>query len=93
MESITRDVNKIEPDERRVYEAVLGHTLRENQQIIIRVIELGVEPDEATRKAALRRATEIAQEGRAAAQAQGITPKEAEAVIEEGFRSTRSPKP
>jgi len=37
MESIIRDVRDIQSDERRIYELVLGHTLQENQRVIIRV--------------------------------------------------------
>ena len=44
----------------RLYEAVVGHALRENQRVVIRVIELENEPDEATRRAALNRAVGIA---------------------------------
>ena len=47
------------------------------------------DPDEATRKGALSRAVEIARQGRAAAAAQGITPEEAEAAIDEAFQEVR----
>jgi hypothetical protein len=43
MESITRQVCELKPDERRVYEAALGKQLHENQQIILQVITL-IEP-------------------------------------------------
>jgi len=89
MESIIRNVSEIETDERRVYESVLGHPLGENQQILIRVIEIGREPDEATRRAAGARAVEIARQGRAAAAAQGITAEEANATIDDAIREVR----
>ncbi len=89
MESVVRDVNCIESDERRVYESVLGHTLRENQRIIIRVIDVNREPDEVSRRAALGRAAEIARQGRAAVEAQGITAEEADAAIDEAIREVR----
>ena len=38
MESITRNVREIESDERRVYEAAVGHALQENQQVVIQVV-------------------------------------------------------
>jgi len=41
MESITRNVRDISSDELRLYETVLGETLKENQQVIIQVISLG----------------------------------------------------
>jgi hypothetical protein len=89
MEAIIRNVGDINTDERRVYESVLGHTLRENQRVIIRVIELGDEPDQATRKAALGLAAEIARQGRAAAAAQGIAPEEADVDIDEAIQEIR----
>lgn len=48
MESIFRDVKSIESDERRIYESIVGHSLQDNQRVVIRVIELGGEPDEAS---------------------------------------------
>lgn len=43
MEPIIRDVQDLESDERRVYESVVGHVLRDNQRIVSRVIEFGDE--------------------------------------------------
>jgi hypothetical protein len=91
MESIFRDVKSIQSDERRFYESVVGHTLRDNQRVVIRVIELGGEPDEASRRAALGRAVEIARQGRAAVEAQGITAEEADAAMDEATREVRRP--
>jgi hypothetical protein len=93
MESITRDVKNLESDERRLYESVVGHSLQENQRVIIRVFELGTEPDEASRRAALTQAVEIAREGRAAVEAQGITAEEADAAIDEAIQEVRRSKP
>jgi hypothetical protein len=93
MESITRNVKDIAPDERRVYEAAIGHALQDNQRVVIRVVNLGAEPDEATRTAALSRAVEIARQGRAAAAAQGIAPEEAAAAIDESLQEARQSIP
>jgi fructose-specific phosphotransferase system component IIB len=41
MESIIRNVSDIQRDEKRIYEAVLGQKLKDNQQIIIQIINLG----------------------------------------------------
>jgi len=89
MESISRDVKSLESDERRLYESVVGHALGENQRVIIRVVDLEAEPDQATRRAALNRAVEIASQGREAARAQGLTEEEANAAIEEAVRDVR----
>jgi hypothetical protein len=92
MESVIRDVKSIESDERQVYESVLGHALQESQRVVIRVIELEGEPDEASRRAALGRSVEIARQGRAAVEAQGITSEEADATIDETIREVRRSK-
>jgi hypothetical protein len=93
MESVIRDVKSIELNERQLYESVLGHALQESQRVIIRVIELeSNDPGEADRRAALGRAVEIARQGRASVEAQGITAKEADATIDEAIENVRRPK-
>jgi hypothetical protein len=92
MESIARDVKSLESDQRRLYESVVGHALHENQRVIIRVVDLGAESDQETRRAALSRAVEIARQGREAAKAQGITAEEAGAAIDEAIREARRSK-
>jgi hypothetical protein len=44
MEAIIRQVRDIEESERHVLEHVLGHQLKENQQVIIQVVTLGIQP-------------------------------------------------
>ena len=92
MESIIRNVKDIEDDKRSVFEIVLGQKLRDNQQLFIRVITVGEEPPAAIRDAALERASQIAREGRANAAAQGITPEEVDAAIDEAVREHRRHK-
>lgn len=89
MESISRDVKSLESDERRLYESVVGHALRESQRVIIRVVDLEAEPDQATSRAPMSRAVEIAREGREAARALGVTEEEANAAIEQAIRDVR----
>jgi len=92
MESIIRHVKDIGADERRYLEGALGRQLQENQQVIIRVIDLGVEPDEQTRRSALADAAAIAQKGRANAAAQGVTDEEVDAAIDEAIEHARRHK-
>lgn len=92
MESIVRNVNEIEAAERQVYEQVLGQQLRDNQQVIIRVLTPGVVPDKEVRDAALTRASEIARQGRENAAAQGVTEEEVDAALDEAFEHVRSRK-
>ena len=89
MESVIRDVKSIESNERQVYESVLGHVLQDNQRIIIRVVDREDEADETSRRAALLEAAELARQGRAAAQAQGFSVEEADAIIDEAIREVR----
>ena len=49
MQTVIRNVKDIEPNERHCLEGTLGRQLQENQQVIICVIDLNEEPDEATR--------------------------------------------
>ena len=47
MQKITRKVRDLEKDERRLYEAVLGENLRENQLVVIEVVNPGESPQAA----------------------------------------------
>jgi len=44
MESTVRNVREIASDERRVYETVLGQRLRDDQQVVLQVIDRGTLP-------------------------------------------------
>ncbi len=44
MQKITRNVRDLKSEERRLYEAVLGENLRENQLVVIQVLDLGEAP-------------------------------------------------
>lgn len=92
MESVTRDVDKIESNERRVYEAVLGHALRENQQVLVRVIELHKAPDESVRRKAVEDFHELCREGTENRQRQEISVEEADQALEEAIQAVRSKK-
>ena len=53
MESFIRNVDEIEGDLRRWVESGLGQRLRQNQRVMVTVLNVGVEPDEETRRQAL----------------------------------------
>ena len=40
MESVIRDIKDIEPEERRVFETLIGHNLAEDQRILVVVLPL-----------------------------------------------------
>jgi hypothetical protein len=45
METVIRNVGEIDARDRQALEHVLGHALRENQQLVIRVVTLQVQPE------------------------------------------------
>jgi len=92
MESVIRNVKDIAVSERRYLERTLGQQLSENQQVVIHVINVDVEPDETTRRQALSEAAEIARQGRAHATVQGVRDAEVDAAIEEAVRKARGRK-
>ena len=92
MESIVRNVKDLDTAERQVYETALGQQLRENQQIVIRVLTPDAVPSEETRRSALQRASEIAQQGRSNAAAQGVGEEEIDAALDEATQHVRPRK-
>ena len=46
MESAIRDVKDIEPEERQVFEALIGHDLAEDQRILVVVLPLAENHDD-----------------------------------------------
>jgi hypothetical protein len=92
MESIIRDVKSIEPDERRVYEGVLGHTLQENQRVLVIVLEPGAEPDESARRKAMDEFHALCREGTEHRQQLGVSVEEADRAYEEALRAVRAGK-
>ena len=93
MESISRDVKSLESDERRLYESVVGHALRENQRIIIHVIEVENEPDQAVRRNAIEQFHELAREASEHRERQGISVEQADQTVDEAVRAARSRRP
>ncbi len=51
MEAITRQVRDIEQRERQVLEHMLGHQLKENQQIIIQVMDVASDKSQSPKAA------------------------------------------
>jgi hypothetical protein len=48
METFTRNVSDIDIHDRQALEHVLGQTLRPNQQLVIRIVDLQIRPDTQT---------------------------------------------
>jgi len=92
MVTFIQNVKDIDADKRQALEHVVGQHLRANQQVVIRVIDVGEEPTPGTRNEALAKAAEIARRGRAAAAAQGATEVEVDDAIEEAIQHVRQQK-
>ena len=89
MECFIQNVKDIAADKLRALEQVVGQPLHANQQVVIRVVDVGMEASDQTRKDALARAAAIARRGRANAAAQGVSDQEVEAAIDEAVRHVR----
>ena len=92
MESIIRDVKGIEADERHVYESVLGRALRENQRVLVMVLDPGAEPDESIRGKAMEEFHKLCREGTESRERLGVSVEEADQAVDEAVRAVRSRK-
>jgi hypothetical protein len=82
-------VKDIDADKRHALEHIMGQHLDANQQVVIRVIDVGKEPTPPARNDSLARAAEIARRGRASAAAQGVTAIEVDEAIDEAIQNVR----
>ena len=92
MESIIRNASDIQGDQRRWLESNLGKHLRDNQRVMIMVLNVGSEPDEQTRGEAREELRRIRAEVAANIQAQGILPEQVDAVVDEAIADVRRRK-
>jgi hypothetical protein len=92
MESIIRNVNDIGDDPRRWLESNLGHPLREGQQVMITILNVGTEPDEQTRREASEELLAIQAKAAANIAAQGVSQEEYNAVVDEAIAAVRRRK-
>ncbi len=92
MESIIRNVKDIAGADRRGLEHVVGHELSDNQQVIIRVVEMEVIPNQQAKAAALDNLRKLSEQGSLHRQSQGCSEAEIDDAIEEAVRETRRQK-
>ena len=92
MESVVRSVKGLESDERRVYEAVLGCALQDNQQVLVMVLNPGAAADDSIRRKAVEEFHELCREGTEHRERLGVSIEEADQVLEEALRAVRSRK-
>ena len=89
MNTLIRNVRDLETVNRRTLESLLGQRLEENEQVIIRVVSVGKEPDAATRRTALQRAKEIAEQADRHRESLGVPRDEVDRVIDEAIQTIR----
>jgi hypothetical protein len=92
MEAIIRNVKDMKADDRRSLENVVGRRLRDNQGILIRVIDLDAVPDERTRREAGERLSDLARRGRGNAAAASVSEDEVDAAVDEAIQHARRGK-
>jgi fatty acid/phospholipid biosynthesis enzyme len=92
MESFIRRANEIEGDPRRWVEIGLGQQLRQDQRVMVTVLNVGVEPDEETRRQAREELRQIRAEAAANIEAQGVSSEEVDAVVDEAIARVRPRK-
>lgn len=83
METAICNVRDIDAGQRRWIEAVVGGPIQDHQQVMIQVIDAGIEPRRELRTSALAEASDIARRGRENAAARGVTEDEVDAAIDE----------
>lgn len=93
MESVIRNVKDIEPIQRQWIEESIGRHLEDNQQVIIRVVNIDMEPDSAVRDTALEEASAIAAQGRSHAAAERVSEEDVNSAIDEAIQHSRQPQP
>ena len=82
MESILHSVRDLAGDDRRVLEHLVGGVLRDDQQVLIHVLDVNVAPPDDVRQAALEQVAKMAGEGRAHAADLGVSPEAADEAID-----------
>lgn len=93
MESMTdRSVNEMPAAERKAIEALLGRKLEPAQQVFIMAYTPNTAPSEAVREAARESLEETFAKIDEHAKAEGITPEEADAALDEAIEQVRPRK-
>ena len=90
MESVIRDVRDIEPAERHVFEALIGHGLAEDQRILVVVLPRGANSDDSVRRRARDEFFELCRQGTENRERLGVSLEEADLILEEALQSVRS---
>ncbi len=97
METISHNVKDLEKSWRESLEQLIGRRLRDDQEVTIQIVDLAQPGNVDSQRVALRRALEIARQGRLNAVNSGLSEKQMDDGIESAigeFRNgRRSPNP
>jgi hypothetical protein len=89
MESITRNVKEIDAEQRRTLEQVIGHELRDNQQIVIRIVTPGAVPGGEQRAQAIADLRTLSEQASQHCKSVGVTQREIDEAIDEAMSHVR----
>ena len=92
MESFIRSVDEIDGELRRWFKSGLGQRLRQNQRVMVTVLNVGVAPDDEARREAREELRRIRAEAAANIKAQGVPPEEVDAAVDEAIAHVRRHK-
>jgi hypothetical protein len=90
MDSVIRDVKDIRPEERHIYETVIGHSLTQDQRILVAVLPSGADRDDSARHRAREEFFELCKQGAENREGLGVSVEEADLMLEEALRAVRS---
>ncbi len=93
MHTFIRSANEIDGDPRRWLESGLGQRLEQNQRVMIALLNEDIEPDEDARREAREGLRSIRAEAAANIEAQGLSPDEVDAVVDEAIEDLRRRQP
>ena len=89
MDKLLHSVSDLPSPERSAVEAIIGHTLRDDQQLYIVALDAAVEPAEATRQEAWSELEEIIAESHQNVRQSGVSQEELERTIDESCDEVR----
>ena len=83
MDKLLHNVGDLPSHERSAVEAIIGHSLRDDQQLYIVALDAGVEPSVAVRRQAWNELEEIIAEAHQNVRDSGVSPQELDRTIDE----------
>jgi hypothetical protein len=89
MDELLHNVSDLPSTQRSVIESIIGHALRDDQQLFIAAIDAAVEPAAAVRQKAWDELQEIITEAHENVLGSGVTPEALDQTIDEACNEVR----